>query len=137
MPNSPSNYNELKASLAPQNQPKNIQPYQYWAKVTRVVDGDTLDLDVQVGFNMSIAARVRLLGINTPEIYSVKKGSEEYQKGQEAIAFLNKYLEEGSWVEVKIFEAKRDKYGRWLAEIFVGDINVNQEMINAGYEHEY
>ena len=55
--------------------------YRYRAKLVRVVDGDTIDLDIDLGFYIRITERVRLEGVNTPEIFRVKKESEEYKRG--------------------------------------------------------
>ena len=55
--------------------------YTYKAKCVRVIDGDTVELQVPVGFNIYLREKVRIARINTPETYGVKKGSEEYQAG--------------------------------------------------------
>ena len=52
--------------------------YQYKAKVERIVDGDTIDVVIDLGFKITTNQRIRLAGINTPETYNVKKDSEEY-----------------------------------------------------------
>ena len=52
--------------------------YKYKATVGRVVDGDTVDVVIDLGFKITTNQRIRLEGINTPETYSVKKDSEEY-----------------------------------------------------------
>ena len=51
--------------------------YQYKAEVVRVVDGDTVDVLIDLGLNVFTKERIRLFGINTPETYGVKKGSAE------------------------------------------------------------
>ena len=57
--------------------------YRYKAKLGRVVDGDTMDVVIDLGFYVTMRERVRLKGINTPEIYKVPKNSEEYKKGMD------------------------------------------------------
>ena len=57
--------------------------YEYKAMLTKLVDGDTMDLTIDVGFKMTTAQRVRLKGINTPETWRRKKTSDEYKKGME------------------------------------------------------
>ena len=55
--------------------------YQYRAKLKRVVDGDTIDAIIDLGFKMTTEQRIRLKGINTPEIWRQKKDSQEYKRG--------------------------------------------------------
>ena len=62
--------------------------YEYSAKVLRVVDGDTIDILWDLGHGTFVKERCRLLGVNTPESFGVKKGSEEYRKGIEAKNWL-------------------------------------------------
>ncbi len=91
--------------------------YKYFAEVIRIVDGDTIDLDVDLGFNIHFKERFRLSGINAPEIYSTKKDSEEYKKGMETVDFLCKYLPISTQVEIETEKDKKEKYGRYLAEV--------------------
>lgn len=92
--------------------------YQYNAMVVRVVDGDTLDLMVDLGFDIFQKMRVRLFGIDTPEIYGVKRDSEEYSKGKLASDFVKKILHPGTKVSMNSVKDKRGKYGRYLATVF-------------------
>jgi len=55
--------------------------YQYKAKAERVVDGDTIDVTIDLGFKITTHQRIRLAGIDTPEVYSVKKDSDEHRRG--------------------------------------------------------
>ena len=64
--------------------------YRYRAKLDRVVDGDTMDVVIDLGFYVELRERVRLAGIDTPEIYRVKKDSEEYKKGQEVKEYVER-----------------------------------------------
>ena len=110
-------------------QPENISVYQYWARVLRVVDGDTCDLNISMGFNTSIQERFRLLGVDTPETFGVKKTSDEYKAGKAAVDFVKTFFKQGDWVEVKVFFGRREKYGRWLCELFVDGISVNEQLL--------
>jgi len=112
--------------------PKNIDPYQYWAKVLRIVDGDTIELEVAIGFNVYTKNKFRLIGVNTPETFGVKKTSEEYKRGKKAVEGLKKMIKVGDWVEARIFQGKREKYGRWLAELFKEGKSVNQFLLVKG-----
>lgn len=88
--------------------------YMYRAIVTRVVDGDTLDLDVDLGFHVRKKIRCRLLDVDTPEIHKVKKESLEYKAGMRAKIFVEDWLKEnGNEVTIST-EKGTGKYGRWL-----------------------
>lgn len=114
--------------------------YAYRATVLHVVDGDTIDLSVSLGFDISYKARFRMAGINTPESY----GPDACDAGRAAKAFLADLLREGTAVLVKTTKDKKEKYGRFLAEIFILDTSgqpvansVNQMMIDAGHAKAY
>lgn len=97
--------------------------WEYRAEVRRVVDGDTLDLLVDLGFGVHLAVRCRVLGIDTPEIYGVRHDSEEYVEGLAASAAAKAWVYEHGAAGVRIrTEKATGKYGRWLAEIWpLGD----------------
>jgi len=91
--------------------------YEYRGTVTRVVDGDTYDLSVDLGFHVSVNIRVRLLGIDTPEIYH-PRNEAEHKHGRQAKCFAEgKVL--GLPVTIKTKKDRRGKYGRWLADIYL------------------
>ncbi len=71
---------------------KNIVVFNYWAQVERVIDGDTLQLKVDLGFNVSVIETFRLLGVDTPEKYGVKKTSDEYARGVAASQFVTEQI---------------------------------------------
>lgn len=108
--------------------------YKYKAKIERVVDGDTLDIIVDLGFKITTNQRLRLKGINTPETYNVKKDSDEYQKGILAKDFVIQRLAENN--NEAIIETGKDtgKYGRYIAEIWLADseISLNAELVEKG-----
>lgn len=89
--------------------------WSYRAEVARVVDGDTLDLMVDLGFDVHVLVRVRLAGVNAPERGTVQ--------GAAARAFVVDWCAgAGRWVSVQTSKAgAREKYGRWLAEVFAED----------------
>ncbi|TNE52856.1 MAG: thermonuclease family protein [Bacteroidetes bacterium] len=109
--------------------PQNITVYQYWARVVRVVDGDTLELEIELGFDLKIRNSLRLIGLNTPETYGVKKGSEEYRKGMEAKEFVQNFVRENDWVEVEIYRGKKEKYGRWLGQVYKNGESLNVTLL--------
>lgn len=90
--------------------------YFYKAKVTRVVDGDTLDIVIDLGFRASMQLRVRLARIDTAEMNS--KDPEQREKALRAASFLASQVE-GKSVYIKT--SKSDLYGRWLAEVYLDE----------------
>lgn len=106
--------------------------YEYRAEVTRVVDGDTVDCNVDLGFRMTARIRFRLSRINAPEVRG-----EERELGKASAAFLENLLSQHGNC-VTIHTEKTGKYGRWLAEIFVGEQqNVNDELVKSGHATYY
>jgi micrococcal nuclease len=90
--------------------------YVYRAALLRVVDGDTVDVAVDLGFNITIKQRVRLEGVNTPELNSSDR--EERSKAVQARALVEECLRENR-LELHTFKPyPTDKYGRYLARIF-------------------
>jgi micrococcal nuclease len=134
---SKSTFNKLKKDLSPTHKPKVVEPYQYWAQVQRVVDGDTIELNVELGFKVTVKERFRLIGVDTPEVYGVKRTSEEYKRGKAASDFVKSLIPPGSWVEIRVYAEKREKYGRWLCEVFVGGKSLNETLVKKGFAMEY
>jgi len=102
--------------------------YTYKVEVTRVVDGDTIDVDVDLGFGMIYKKqRVRLMGIDTPE--SRTRDLEEKFYGKASKAHLVEKLEDQ---DVRLVSHDKGKFGRILGELFIGDnpVSVNQQMID-------
>lgn len=94
--------------------------YAYPAVVERVVDGDTLALVIAVGFNTHVREKIRLRGIDCPEL-----GSEE---GEAAKRFVAKLLPPGASVVIR--SSKSDKYGRFVADVFVKDKKGKENFLN-------
>ena len=102
--------------------------YRYKVYVTRVVDGDTVDVDVDLGFGMIYKKqRVRMMGIDTPE--SRTRDLEEKFYGKASKAHLLSILAEG---DIELQSHGKGKFGRILGELFVGSssYSVNQQMID-------
>jgi micrococcal nuclease len=117
-------------------------PYWYNAKVLRTVDGDTIDLMVDLGFDVHHKIRVRLFGVNTPETRT--KDVVEKEMGLKAKAFTHDWLEGHPEVFVQTVADKNEKYGRVLANIYSGNLVddpstacLNKDIIGAGYAREY
>jgi micrococcal nuclease len=102
--------------------------YRYNVKVTRIVDGDTVDVDIDLGFGMTYKKqRVRMMGIDTPE--SRTRDLEEKFYGKQSKAHLETILAEG---DIQLQSHDKGKFGRILGELFVGSstYSVNQQMID-------
>lgn len=110
--------------------------YQYKIKkINRIIDGDTVDLDIDLGFGLTLSQRVRLKNINAPETKTLDL--EEKAKGLEAKEWLKKELSpQKEWI---IETTKEDKYGRILGTIYcAGDpIAINERMLREGIAKPY
>jgi len=110
--------------------------YEYAIKeIVKVVDGDTIDIAIDLGFDLTKKERVRLAGIDTPE--SRTRDLEEKELGLEAKNFLTRRLEDGMVSGLKVKTEKDGKYGRMLGWVFCGQTNINEEMVYRGYAWEY
>ena len=109
--------------------------YQYKAKILKVLDGDTVDIDLDLGFNIVLAnQRVRMAGIDTPE--SRTTDSEEKVRGQLSKKKITEKLPVGSWVRIETQKSDNndDKFGRILAVFIMEDgTSLNQWMIDNNY----
>ena len=106
----------------------------YNAKGLRVVDGDTVDATVDLGFDTWKKIRIRLVGINTPETRT--RDLEEKAKGLAAKNFLIDLLKKHN-NEFILHSQGVGKYGRCLGNLFLGEANVNDLLINEGHAVEY
>ena len=106
--------------------PLEIEMYEYVGHVINVVDGDTVDVVVDLGFKVTTAQRIRLAGVDTPE---------RNQAGfLEAKAFTEQIIG-GKLVTIKT--QKISKFGYYLADITIDGKNVSQELIASGYGKPY
>jgi|TARA_B110000285_G_scaffold54786_1_gene62395 micrococcal nuclease len=102
--------------------------YEYGCKVTRVVDGDTIDVDLDLGFDIIYKCRVRLYGIDTPE--SRTRNKDEKARGKLASKFLQDAINNGAHVILRThLKDSKGKFGRVLASVIVDGIDVNQQMV--------
>ena len=112
--------------------------YEYRAEVRRVVDGDTVDVTIDCGFNIHIKERVRLSGIDTPECRT--RDLEEKKRGLAAKDRLIEILESfGNKFIIKTSIDKKGKFGRLLGEILSQDLtqNANQMLLEEGHAVVY
>jgi len=113
--------------------------YEYRVKkVHKVVDGDTIDVDIDLGFNVSFYQRVRLAGIDTPE--SRTKDAYEKELGLEVKKKLGELLATAKDVVIRTEKPdSTEKYGRILGWLYIdgADKSVNEALIASGYAWEY
>jgi micrococcal nuclease len=113
--------------------------YQYYVRdVKKVVDGDTIDVVIDLGFNILFEQRVRMAGIDTPE--SRTKDRFEKSLGIESKEYLKKQLKDAKSVVIKTEKMNSsEKYGRILGWVYInGDtVSLNDMMINDGYAWGY
>ena len=113
--------------------------YEYYVKkVESVVDGDTIDVLIDLGFDILFQSRVRLAGIDTPE--SRTKDLKEKALGLESKEYLKKALKDAKSVVIKTEKMdSSEKYGRILGWVYInGDtMSLNDMMINDGYAWGY
>tara|TARA_R100000541_G_scaffold7063_1_gene14696 strand:+ start:57 stop:416 length:360 start_codon:yes stop_codon:yes gene_type:complete len=113
--------------------------YQYKIKLDRVIDGDTIDCMIDLGFDINTKKRIRFMGINTPE--SRTRDLEEKARGLAAKARLKEILESAK--EIHLDSHGVGKYGRVLGELHVNSstsptmVNVNELLIKEGHAVEY
>jgi len=109
--------------------------YQYKCKINKVLDGDTVAIDLDLGFNIILANQhVRMAGVDTPESRTTNK--EEKPRGLLSKKKLAEKLPVGSWQKINTFRADSndDKFGRILGEFILEDgTNVNQWLIENNY----
>lgn len=113
--------------------------YEYFVKeVKNVVDGDTIDVIIDLGFDILFSSRVRLAGIDTPESRTTDKA--EKALGIEAKEYLKKQLKDAKSVVIRTEKMdSSEKYGRILGWVYINgeSESVNNKMINDGYAWGY
>ena len=113
--------------------------FEYRIKqVSKVVDGDTIDVDIDLGFNISYSQRLRLAGIDTPESRTLDR--LEKSLGIESKEYLKLKFKESKDIVVKTEKPdSSEKYGRILGWVYLdGDtVSINDKMINDGHAWGY
>lgn len=113
--------------------------YEYRVKkVLKIVDGDTIDVDIDLGFDISYMQRVRLAGIDTPESRTTDKA--EKVLGLEVKDKLKKAIDAATNIVIKTEKPdSSEKYGRILGWVFLDDnkVSINQTLIDEGYAWGY
>jgi len=110
----------------------NVSLYTYRAHVTAVYDGDTLTADIDLGFSVVLKGQtIRLARINAPEL----RGSTAEAGTRSRDALRDWVL--GKDVVLRTIKDSREKYGRWLGEVWIDDTCVNDRLLVEGYAKEY
>jgi len=113
--------------------------YEYYVReVKNVVDGDTIDVIIDLGFDILFSSRVRLAGIDTPESRTTDKA--EKALGLEAKEYLKKHLKDAKTIVIRTEKMNSsEKYGRILGWVYVNgeSESLNNKMINDGYAWGY
>ena len=114
-------------------------PYIYRIKeITKVVDGDTIDADIDLGFDISLTKRIRLAGVDTPESRTTDANEKKY--GIESKEWLKHKVESAKNILIKTeLPDSTEKYGRIIGHLFVNDqeTSLNDQMIVEGYAWHY
>jgi micrococcal nuclease len=105
--------------------------YQYRAKIIKVYDGDTVTAMVDLGFYHFQQMKFRLYGIDTPELRG-----EERERGLVVRDIVRSMILDKE-VIINSYKDKQEKYGRYLANIIIGDIDLNKWLVDNGHAKEY
>jgi micrococcal nuclease len=103
--------------------------YEYDAKVINIVDGDTIDCVVTLPFYLNATHRFRLLGVNCPEVHGPTKADGLKAAEYTRATLLGKVI--------RLRSAKSDDFGRWLAQIYIGDVDFNADLVAKGLAVPY
>ena len=111
-----------------------VEMYEYKCEVKRIVDGDTVDVIIDLGFSIHYSTRVRLYGIDTPE--SRTRNKDEKARGFLSKYYLTDWLEKGD-VIIRTHRDKKGKFGRVLGEMVVDGKNINLLMVDENHAVKY
>jgi micrococcal nuclease len=114
-------------------------PYIYRIKqITKVVDGDTIDADIDLGFDISLSKRIRLAAVDTPESRTSDANEKKY--GLESKEWLKHKVENANNILIKTeLPDSTEKYGRIIGHLFINEqeTSLNDQMITEGYAWTY
>lgn len=109
-----------------------MQPtFTYSAVILDIHDGDTITVELDLGFRVTYKTPIRFNGINAPELAT--------PEGKVAKAFLQTLIKIGDTLVIKTYKNPQDKYGRWLGDLFrpIDTVSLNQQMIDSGHAVPY
>ena len=117
----------------------NKDPYIYRIReIHKVVDGDTIDADIDLGFDISLTKRIRLAGVDTPESRTADANEKKY--GLESKEWLKKRCENAKDILIKTeLPDSTEKYGRIIGHLYINgeETSLNNQMISEGYAWNY
>lgn len=102
--------------------------YEYGCGITRIVDGDTVDAEIDLGFDITYKSRVRLYGIDTPE--SRTRDLDEKARGKLAAKFLSDAILHADTLVIQTKLDKKGKFGRVLGVLVADGVDLNQALID-------
>ena len=106
--------------------------YEYRARIVRVIDGDTVEAEVDLGFHISSRMRLRLFGINAPEIKGPTRpaglAARDYLQN-----LIDTHTDSNHELMIRTQKDATEKYGRCLATLVASDVNLNEALIAAGH----
>ncbi|MCB5972671.1 thermonuclease family protein [Flavobacterium psychrophilum] len=114
------------------------QKFVYEAKVLDIHDGDTISIEIDLGFQMRFTDKVRFYGINAPElkIRNEKNKMTENQLGIKTLNTVKEFIKIGDVITIETIKDKKEKYGRYLANVYVllddRQICLNDYLLNNG-----
>ena len=107
--------------------------YEYKVrKVLKVYDGDTITVELDLGFGIYKKEKIRLSGIDTPEIRG-----EEREEGLISKYFVDEKLKTANEIIIKTFRDRKGKYGRYIGEVIIDGSSLNEELLQLGLAKEY
>ena len=114
------------------------QKYVYEAKVLSVHDGDTISVEIDLGFELKFTDKIRFYGVNAPEL-KVRDEKNKLQinpAGMKTLGIVNDFMKAGDTILIETIKDKKEKYGRYLANIYVSkekeQIFVNKYLLDNG-----
>jgi micrococcal nuclease len=109
--------------------------YEYKCHVSRIIDGDSIEASIDLGFGIMFNSKVRLYGIDTPE--SRTRDEDEKVRGLLAKQYLESKINSAKQVIIQTEKDAKGKFGRVLGRLFADEININQSMIDNHLAVEY
>ena len=115
-----------------------LERFCYSAKLLSVIDGDTVDLSIDLGFNIHHRVRVRLYGVDTPESRTTDK--VEKAAGLKSKEFVKSWFDANPKLVIQTMKDKNEKYGRILANVYADENKnecLNEKLVSEGFAKAY
>lgn len=114
-----------------------VTPFAYKVRsIVKIIDGDTFDCILDLGFDVLLEARVRMAGIDTPESRTSDKVEKKF--GLASKEYLKEHIKHAEDIIVRTeLDNEKGKFGRILGTVYLDGVNINQKMIDEGYAVAY